>query len=88
MQTLMLQVSGMSCTGCERRIDAVLRRVEGVRDVVADHGSGRVQVRVGPELTDHTVLAERLDAAGFEVVGTATSACDAGRTAIGQGRRR
>lgn len=68
MDTVLLQVSGMSCTGCEQRIGAVLRRVDGVREVTADHASGRVRVRVGPELEDRAVLAERLDAAGFEVL--------------------
>lgn len=68
METLVLQVKGMSCTGCEQRIGIVLRRVEGVREVTADHTTGQVEVRVGPELTDRAVLAERIDAAGYEVV--------------------
>ncbi|WP_307870545.1 heavy-metal-associated domain-containing protein [Saccharopolyspora endophytica] len=64
----MLQVLGMSCGGCEQRIDAVLRRVEGVRDVTADHTTGAVRVRIGPELSDRGVLVERLETAGYEVV--------------------
>ncbi len=68
METLVLQVKGMSCTGCEQRIGTVLRRVEGVREVTADHTTGRVEVRVGPELAGRGVLAERIDAAGYEVV--------------------
>jgi copper chaperone len=58
METLVLQVEGMSCTGCEQRIGTVLRRVEGVR----------VEVRVGPEMTDRAVLAERIEAAGYQVI--------------------
>lgn len=69
MDELVLQVDGMTCTGCEQRIGTVLRRVEGVREVRADHTTGRVQVRVGPELSDPDVLADRVAAAGFEVVG-------------------
>ncbi|WP_246633616.1 heavy-metal-associated domain-containing protein [Pseudonocardia nigra] len=57
----------MSCAGCEERIGNVLRRVQGVRDVDADHTSGRVQVHVGPGLTDTAALASRITAAGFEV---------------------
>jgi copper chaperone len=68
METLELQVEGMTCAGCERRVAAVLRRVEGVREVSADHSSGRVAVRVGPELADRGVLGQRVEAAGFEVV--------------------
>lgn len=68
MKTLVLQVDGMTCTGCEQRIGTVLRRVEGVREVAADRTTGRVEVRVGLELTDPAVLAERITAAGYAVV--------------------
>ncbi|HUW79089.1 MAG TPA: heavy-metal-associated domain-containing protein [Candidatus Nanopelagicaceae bacterium] len=68
METLVLQVERMSCTGCEQRIGTVLRRVEGVREVVADHTTGRVEVRVGPELAERSVLAGRIIAAGYAVV--------------------
>lgn len=71
METLVLQVEGMSCEGCEERIGTVLRRVEGVRDVTADHVSGRVEVRVGPELADRDPLIERVGAAGYDVVNVA-----------------
>ena len=65
METLVLQVKGMTCGGCEQRLGTVLRRVQGVRDVAADHTSGRVEVRVGPELTDPGVLGERIETAGY-----------------------
>lgn len=68
MKTLVLQVDGMTCTGCEQRIGTVLRRVEGVREVAADHTTGQVEVRGGSELTDPSVLAERITAAGYAVV--------------------
>jgi copper chaperone len=45
-----------------------LRRMEGVREVAADHTTGRVEVRVGPELADRAVLAERIEAAGYQVI--------------------
>lgn len=67
MGTVVLQVEGMSCTGCEQRIGTVLRRVEGVRDVTADHVTGRVEVRVGPEVTDSGQLVERIETAGYRV---------------------
>jgi copper chaperone CopZ len=68
METLVLQVEGMTCTGCEQRVANVLRRVQGVREVSADHPTGRVEVRVGPELADREVLGERIEAAGYQVV--------------------
>lgn len=69
MQSWVLQVDGMTCTGCEQRIATVLHRVEGVSGVVADHTCGRVEVLLDPAATDRTVLVERIGAAGFQVVG-------------------
>lgn len=68
METVELQVDGMTCAGCEQRVGAVLGRVEGVREVTADHTTGRVQVRIGPELADRDVLGQRIENAGYEVV--------------------
>ncbi len=69
MESIIMQVTGMHCDGCAQRIGTVLRRVEGVRGVVADHVCGRVEIRVGPEFTDRALLAERIELAGFQVVG-------------------
>lgn len=67
MASVELQVNGMSCTGCEQRIGTVLKRVQGVRTVEADHVRGRVRVRFAPERTGPEVLAERIEALGYEV---------------------
>lgn len=67
--TLILQVEGMSCTGCEQRVRNVLRRVQGVRDASADHTTGRVSVRVHPGQVEAGVLAARITGAGYTVTG-------------------
>ncbi len=74
METVELQVKGMSCGGCEQRISTVLQRIEGVRRVEADHVNGRVQVRIGPALTDRSVLVERIEAMGYDVVSEGSTA--------------
>lgn len=68
METIVLQVTGMACGGCAERIGAVLRRVEGVRKVAADHMTGRVEVRVGAEWPGRQVLVDRVTGAGYEVI--------------------
>lgn len=68
MERIVLQVSGMTCTGCAERIGRVLRRVEGVRGVIADHVCGRVEIRIDSDVADRRVLAERIETAGYQVV--------------------
>lgn len=74
MATVVLQVKGMSCTGCEQRIGTVLGRVEGVRTAEADHTCGRVRVQFAPERTGREALAERIESLGYEVVGVGSGA--------------
>lgn len=63
-----VQVSGMSCGGCEQRAATVLQRLEGVRQVTADHRSGVVSAEVDPQKVSRDTVAQRLAAAGFEEV--------------------
>lgn len=67
MESCRLLVEGMSCGGCAQRINAVLRRVEGVSDAQADHASGRVEVRLNPAVVTRAVLVERIEAAGYRI---------------------
>lgn len=69
METLSLNVTGMSCTGCEQRIDAVLGRIDGVGKVAADHRRGTVSVEHDPDLVAVDVIERRLSDAGYELAG-------------------
>lgn len=68
MDTVVLQVAGMSCTGCEQRIDTVLRRLDGVRTVEADHNCGRVRIRFVPQKSNREALAAQVESLGYQVI--------------------
>jgi copper chaperone len=72
-QIVTVQVAGMDCTACERRLQAVLGRLDGVGDVDADHVTGVVRVRFDAACTTADVVAaraaERITQAGFAVTG-------------------
>ena len=65
---IVLHVQGMTCTGCEQRLAAAVRRVEGVRDAAADHTTGVLEVELGPE-ADRAAVAARVAEAGYTVTG-------------------
>ncbi|MHA6631906.1 heavy-metal-associated domain-containing protein [Pseudonocardia sichuanensis] len=65
--TINVQVEGMTCTGCEQRIGTALRRIDGVREVSADHTSGRVRVRFDPGTTGPDAVLARIILAGYTV---------------------
>ena len=66
-QILRLQVQGMSCSGCEQRIGAALRRLDGVVEATADHTSGQVRLRFDPRSTDPGAVVDRIVLAGYTV---------------------
>lgn len=77
-QVVVLQVTGMDCGACERRLQTVLGRLDGVGQVIADHGIGQVRVRFDAAQTDAAALTqratERIEQAGFDVTGAAQEA--------------
>ncbi len=68
MNRLSLEVSGMSCTGCEQRISALLGRLDGIGTVEADHRAGVVVVEYDPASVDEATIVGRLADAGYERV--------------------
>ncbi len=72
-QVVALQVAGMDCGACERRLEIVLGRLDGVGAVAADHAAGVVRVRFDPSRVSAgaliTAAAARIEQAGFTVTG-------------------
>lgn len=67
-EQLVLEVSGMSCGGCEERISTALSRLEGVRRISADHRSGQVRVAYDPVAVTAQTVRERIADMGYAVV--------------------
>ena len=67
MKETELNVKGMACEGCEKRIINALKNVEGVESVTADHVSGKVVVTAEEGVLRET-MEETITDIGFEVV--------------------
>lgn len=67
MEQLELRVNGMTCTGCEQRIQRALAQVDGVVRSVADHRAARVKVVFDPARTSLQTVQARIKQAGYEV---------------------
>lgn len=65
METLELDVEGMSCSGCENAVTNAVERVEGVQRVEADADSGRVEVT--GETGYEEEIRQAVHDAGFDV---------------------
>lgn len=67
-EQVVLEVSGMSCGGCEERISTALSRLEGVRHISADHRSGQVRVAYDPVAVTIQTVRERIADMGYAVI--------------------
>ena len=63
-----LAVSGMSCTGCERRIKTALDGVSGVNEASADHEAGTVTLRLDVRAVDMDTVRGAIESLGYQVV--------------------
>ena len=66
MKEIKLNVEGMVCEGCEKRVVNVLSTIEGVEKVIADHNTNTVIIQTNKEI-GQDVIKEKIEDIGFKV---------------------
>lgn len=56
----------LACAGCEERVEDLLKGLQGVGQVRAQAHKQRIEVLFDTARLDATVIAERLNQAGYE----------------------
>ncbi len=67
METLTLNISGMTCMGCASSVERKLSEQAGVATAQVDLGAGQAEVRFDPQLTTPDALKQALRTAGWGV---------------------
>ena len=67
MKEVELKVEGMHCEGCENRIKNVLKTIEKVKEVEADHKEGKVKIEAENDV-DLNQIKEKIEDLDFKVV--------------------
>jgi len=67
MRTETLDVRGMTCGGCERRIREAVSALPGVSTVVAEHIGDEVEVTFDPRAVGLDAIRSAIIAEGFAV---------------------
>ena len=64
-----IRISGMSCTGCENRVENVLKNVENVKSVNANYNTGIVEIGTNDiKDLDIDVIKETLEDLGYDIL--------------------
>jgi copper chaperone len=67
METKVLQVKGMTCTGCVNSVKNVLKPLPGVQSVDVTLENGEVKVTYDPVAANTSEFKAVIEDAGFEV---------------------
>ena len=61
MKDIILNVNGMSCSGCENRIKNALLNIDGVKKVKADHKKCIVKVKLEDNISNNLIEEKIID---------------------------
>ena len=64
-----IKISGMSCTGCENRVENVLKNIENVESVNANYNTGIVEIETNDiKNLNIDVIQETLEDLGYDIL--------------------
>ena len=64
-----IRISGMSCTGCENRVENVLKNIENVESVNANYNTGIVEIGINNiKDLDIDIIKETLEDLGYDIL--------------------
>lgn len=64
-----IRISGMSCTGCENRVENVLKNIENVESVNANYNTGIVEIGTNNiKDLDIDMIKETLEDLGYDIL--------------------
>lgn len=64
-----IKISGMSCTGCENRVENILKNIENVESVNANYNTGIVEIETNDiKNLDIDVIKEALEDLGYDIL--------------------
>ena len=68
MKKIILKVNGMMCVNCENRVKNVLKNIDEIENVFANHITGEVTIMAKDNLSSVNIK-KTLEDIGYEVVG-------------------
>ncbi len=68
MATIVLQVTGMKCGGCENQVRDAVMACSGVEKVTPSHKAATVEVEYDPATTDLDQVRKIITGKGFTLV--------------------
>ncbi len=66
MEEIRINVEGMVCGGCEKRVVNSLSIISGIKEVIANHNNGTVIIKANEKI-ERDIIKEKIEDLGFEI---------------------
>ncbi len=66
MEEIRINVEGMVCGGCEKRVVNSLSTISGIKEVIANHNNGTVIIKANEKI-ERDIIKEKIEDLGFEI---------------------
>ena len=66
METVVIEIAGMSCQACVKTVNAVLTALPGVDQVEVALAAGQASIAYDPELANVAQFKDAIEAVGFD----------------------
>ena len=67
METVVLDVTGMKCGGCESAVKQTLEDLNGIEKVVPNHKLNKVEIAYSTATIDVTQIKQAIEELGYKV---------------------
>lgn len=67
METIEIEIEGMSCGGCTASVTRVLEAVAGVQSATVTLNPGKARIVFDATQTSRAVLANKIEEAGYDI---------------------
>jgi len=62
-----VSIGGMTCTGCEQKIQAGVSKLDGIKSVKASHTAANALIEYYPDVVDTVKIREAITVSGYDV---------------------
>lgn len=69
METVVLKVQGMTCGGCVKSVERVLRSMDGVEEVQVSLENANARIGYDAQKANTAAFKNAIEDAGYEVIG-------------------
>lgn len=72
-QILVLDIKGMTCTGCESHVEQAAKKLEGIQKAKASYAKGKAEIEFDPAKTNPEKIMEAVKTTGYKITASKVS---------------